>query len=552
MRPAARRSTVGALIALGMLLASACSSGGSTSTATGSAGGGSTHTTLNAVMAVEATDITPLTATQQGKAEVLSLLGTPLLQSDDQAKIFSRLLSTWDISSDAKTVTLKLKPNLSWSDGQPITSADIMTTLNIYLDSTVSASAGRIGGVEGQDAVTKKTATTVSGVTAPDASTVMVKLVSPNVAWTANLAGVAFNLPLLPDSVLGKVSHDQLKDNAYFKTYPVSSGPFKLVAFTAGQDAQFVRNDKYFGTKPYFEKVFLKALATDAMSAQLQTGETDLIFPVDPADVDRLSAVDGVATASHQGVAPELLALNYASPELKDPRIRQAMIYAIDRVGICKQVLAGQCTTPLTNIRQISPSWSIPTEGVTSYDYNPAKAKDLLSAAGWNPSTKVVLLTRSGRSYVDKAMTIVQGQLSQVGINVTLQNVDAGQLLDTWKKQDDSWQAAWNSGADFSLDPVAMQTYALCSARYPAGGNTSQYCDPETDKLFAQGLQQTDQAQRGATYKQAFTRLNQDPSEVYLYVVNSISAYNKKITAVKAHGNLSAPYWNIEDWAWQG
>lgn len=549
----ASRLRAQALLALGVLFTAACTSGNpSSASSAGGTGGGGTHTTLNAVMAQEATELNPLTATQQGKAEVLSLLGTPLLQSDDQAKVFSRLLTSWDPSTDAKTVTLKLKPNLKWSDGQPITSADIVTTLNIYLDSNVSASAGRIGGVEGQDAVAKKTATTVSGVTAPDASTVVVKLARPNVAWTANLAAVAFNLPLLPDRVLGKVAHDQLKDNAYFKTYPVSSGPFKLTAFTQGQSAQFVRNDSYFGTKPFFEKVNLKALATDVTTAQLQTGETDFIFPVDPADVQRISALDGVAVLSHQGVAPELLALNYASPKLKDPRIRQAMIYAIDRAGICKQVLAGQCTTPLTNIRQISPAWSIPTTGVTSYDYNPTKAKELLAEAGWNPSTKLILLTRTGRSYVDKAMTILQGQLAAVGINVTLQNVDTGQLLDTWKKQDDSWQAAWNSGADFTLDPVAMQTYALCSARYPAGGNTSQYCNPDVDALFAQGLTQTDQAQRATTYQQIFTKLNQDPSEIYLYVVNSISASNKKITGVKAHGNLSAPYWNIEDWSWQG
>jgi peptide/nickel transport system substrate-binding protein len=542
----------GALLTLGILLTAACSSSSPSSGSTTGGGGGGTHTTLNAVMAQEATELSPLTATQQGKAEVLSLLGTPLLQSDDQAKVFSRLLTSWDPSSDAKTITLKLKPSLTWSDGQPITSADIVTTLNIYLDSTVSASAGRIGGVEGQDAVAKKTATTVSGVTAPDTSTVVIKLLTPNVAWTANLAALAFNLPLLPDHVLGKITHDQLKDNAYFKTYPVSSGPFTLTAFSPSTSAQFVRNDKYFGKKPYFEKVNLKALATDVTSAQLQTGETDYIFPVDPADVQRISAIDGVGVLSHQGVAPELLALNYASPKLKDPRIRQAMIYAIDRVNICKQVLAGQCTTPLTNIRQISPAWSIPTTGVTSYDYNPDKAKQLLAAAGWDPNTKLILLTRTGRSYVDKAMTILQGQLAAVGVNVTLQNVDTGQLLDTWKKQDDSWQAAWNSGADFTLDPIAMQTYALCSARYPAGGNTSQYCNPDVDALFAKGVTQTNQDERGATYKDVFTRLQQDPSEIYLYVVNSISAFNKKITGIKAHGNLSQPYWNIEEWSWQG
>lgn len=549
MRTRTTRRLAGLLLAF-TVVTTACGSdkgGGGSGAATDSG-----HTTLNAVMSQEATDITPLTATQQGKGEMFSLLGTPLLQSDDQAKIFSRLLDSWDTSSDATTVTLKLKPNLKWSDGKPITSADVLTTLNIYLDTTVSAGAGRIGGVAGQDAVTDGKAKTVSGVTAPDASTVLVKLAAPNVAWTANVAALAFNLPLLPDHILGKVAHDQLKDNDYFKTYPVSSGPYTLTKFVQGQYAEFARNDNYFGTKAYFQKVFLKVLTSDVMTAQLQTGETDFIFPLDPADVDRVKAIDGASVASHQGVAPELLALNYASPKLKDPRIRQAMLYAIDREGICKQALAGQCTTPLTNIRQISPAWAIPTEGLTSYNYDPAKAKELLKAANWDPSTKLVLLTRSGRSYVDKAMTILQGQLAAVGMNFTMQNVDSGQLLDTWEKRDDSWQAAWNSGADFTLDPVAMQTYASCAGRYPDGGNTSQYCDPETDKLWAAGVKETDQAKRAEIYKKAFTRLNQDPPEVYLYVVNAIEAYNSHIQGIKAHGNLTAPYWNIEDWTWQG
>lgn len=542
-----------ALLIAATLALAACGSSGSGGSGGSGGGGGSaaSHTTLNAVMAQQATDISPLTATQQGKGQVLSLLGTPLLQSDDQAKIFSRLLTSWDTSADAKTVTLKLKPNLKWSDGKPITTADIVTTLNIYLDTSVSAGAGRIGGVAGQDELGSGKAKTLSGVKATDESTVTVTLQKPDVAWTANLAALAFNLPLLPDHVLGTIAHDQLAANDYFKSYPVSSGPFTLTKFVQDQYAEFTRNDNYFGTKPSFEKVFLKASTTDAMTADLQTGASDFIFPLDPADVERIKSISGVTVNSHQGVAPELLEMNNASPKLKDPRIRQALIYAIDRAGICKQALAGQCTTPLTNIRQISPAWSIPTTGLISYDYNPEKAKELLKEAGWDPNTELVLMLAPGRSYIDKATTILQGNLAAAGVKVAIKNVDTGQVLDTWKKQDDSWQLAWNSGADFTLDPVAWQTYASCAGRFPAGGNTSQYCDPELDKLWAAGRTETDQAKRAQIYQQAFTMLNKNPAEIYLYVVNSMSASNSHIQGIKPHGNLTSPYWNIEDWTWK-
>ena len=99
-------------------------------------------------------------------------------------------------------------------------------------------------------------------------------------------------------------------------------------------------------------RVFFKILSTDVMSAQLETGEIQMMYPVDPADVDRIRLITGVAVESTQGVAPELWSLMYFDP-LLDPRVRQAMLYAIDRERICSEALQGFCTTPLTNVRQL-------------------------------------------------------------------------------------------------------------------------------------------------------------------------------------------------------
>lgn len=509
-------------------------------------------TTLNTVMSEEAPDLSPFTATGQGKAQIFSAIDHPLLGTDDTSKVVSQILESWETSDDGMTVTLVLKPKLEWSDGKPLTSADVLMSLTQYLDPNLSASAGRIGGVAGQEEYAAGTADTISGLAAPDELTVTVQLAKPDMAWTANVAAVGFNLPILPSHILGDVPHDKLLDDPFFKTHPVSSGPYQLVEFLPGQHAELKKNKNWSLGEAGFDKVFFKILTSDVASAQLETGEIQYMFPVDAADVDRIKRIEGVTVASHDGVAPEVLALNYADPKLQDPRIRQAMLYAIDRVGICKTVLAGHCTTPLTNIRQQGPEWAIPTDGVTTYDYDPEKAKQLLADAGWDPNTTLTLLTRSGRSYVDKAMTIAQGQLADVGMNFKLVNMDTSQLLETIKDPlGDAWQAFWVSGADFTIDPVAMQAYATCANRYPTGANTSQYCDPETDALLLAGRTESDQEKRGQLYQDAFRRLNQDPSEISLYVVDSIAAFDSRLKGVKVHGNLSSQYWNIGEWHWE-
>lgn len=501
-------------------------------------------------MSEEASDLSPFTPNQQGKTQILSVIGTPMMYVDADGKLTSKILKSWTQSADAKTVTLVLKSGMQWSDGQPITSADMAMTLNAYLDSKISPNAGRVGPVVGVDAVVSGTATTASGLATPDKTTLTVSLTEPDASWLAKLALTGSYWPLLPSHTLSGVALADLPKNDFFTKWPVSSGPYTLSKFVQGQYVQVARNDKSSVGTPEFKEVVFEPLSTDQMTAQLQTGEVQYAYTVDPADVDRVRKISGVTVASHHGVAPDVLGLNNGDSTLKDPRVRQAMLYAIDRVGICKTILAEHCTTPLTNLRQIAPSWSIPTTGVTTYNYDPAKAKELLKEAGWDPNTKLIFLNRTQRSYVDKAVTAAVGQMKAVGINFQVRNITTAQLLDIIGKKT-GWDAFWVSGADFVVDPDEWADYLLCSARFPNGANTAQYCDPAVDKLLQQGLTTIGQTQRGDLYKQAFTLVNHNPGEVYLYVVDSIIAYNSHLTGIRASGNLTGGYWDIASWRWK-
>ena len=178
--PKAGGLAVGA-IALPGRFASACAS---------NAAGGDAATTLRAVMSEEAGDLIPFTATQQGKSAVLQTLYMPLLQTDNESNIISQMLAAWEASDDGRTVTLTLKPGITWNDGTQVTSADLVMSLTQYLDPNISSHAGRIGGVVGQGEFANGSASSIAGLSAPDGLTAVVELVEPNAAWIANMAAI--------------------------------------------------------------------------------------------------------------------------------------------------------------------------------------------------------------------------------------------------------------------------------------------------------------------------------------------------------------------------
>ena len=513
---------------------------------------------LQVVMSEESPDLVPMTAGGQGQGQVFQAIFMPLLQPDNENRIFSRILDSWEMSPDATLATLTLKPDIEWSDGTPMTSADVAMSLGIYLDASIANMAGRIGGVLGQTAFNDGEADEIEGLKIVDDLTVTVELETPNAPWLNNIAALGEDLPILPSHVLGDVPHSELLDHEYFRTIPVSSGPYKVVDFVAGQYAELERNDNWSLGTPGFEKVFMRVVSTDVMTAQLETGELDFVSPLDPVDVERVSGIEGVTVDSAVGVAPDLWSLMHDDGSL-DSRVRQAMLFAIDREGICEQAMLGYCTTPVTNIRQISPAWAIPTvdeyPDLIEYTYDPDRARELLAEAeadgAWDPDTTLTFYHRPGRSYVDTAIAIAQAQMAEVGINWEIINTDTGGLIDGIREQPiGTLDGFWVSGADFTIDPSAVETYTTCSAAR-TGANLISYCRPELDELWAAGRQTAVQEERAEVYHEAFRFLNADPAEIYLYVVNTIIAHDDRLKGIEPHGGVGQTYWNIGEWYWE-
>lgn len=529
-----------------------------TTTAPPSDDGGDAKTTLQTVMSEEATDLNPFTTGQQGKGHVYQAIFHPLLMTDDENNIISDILESWGASADAQTVTLTLKPDVQWSDGTPMTAEDIRFSYQAYLDNNISNRAARIAGPVGQEEFVAGEADTITGLRVIDDLTIEIDLVSADAAWLPNIAAQAEDLPVLPSHVLGDLTHMELLESEYFETFPVTSGPYKFVEFVEGQHVELERNDNWSLGDPYFERVFMRIVSTDVMSAQLEAGEIDFMFAVDPADVERISGLPGIEVGSATGIAPELWSIMHDDEGL-DVRVRQAMLFAVDRVSICQQAMSGYCSTPITNIRQIAPEWAIPTPDeypdMIEYVYDPDRARELLAEAeadgAWDPSSELIFYHRPGRSYVDTAIAIAQAQMAEVGINWTIINTDTGGLIDGIREQPiGTLDGFWVSGADFTVDPSAVQTYTSCETAR-TGANLISYCRPELDELWSAGRQTAVQEERQDIYHEAFRFLNQDPAEIYLYIVDSIVAHDERLKGVRPHGGVGQPFWNIGEWSWE-
>lgn len=501
-----------------------------------------------AVQVGEFATLNPFLSSGIGRGTVNAIIYQPLVFLGPESEVLGGAAESWAISDDGLTITFKLREDLAWSDGEPFTSEDALWSMQKYLTADISQWASRIGGVVGQDEGT------FEGLRAPDDYTLEVELASPNPAWLTLLAAQGFIIAMLPEHVLGSYSDEELTTTEYFNDAPVTMGPYNFVSWERDQFVELSRNDAW-PTPAAFETVQLKLLQSDVASAQLETGDLHLSTLIAPLEADRLQNLDNVTVDTAPGVWPEVLNFTVDDELIADPRIRQAMVYALDLDALCEEVMQGFCEVTWNQVRLLAPEWAIPTDGLIDYEYNPDRARELLAEAGWNEDTKVTLINVGGQDRIRSTEAVViQAAFADVGIKLDILSTDVGTLLE--KAEDETlrpeWQMFINRGAHFAADPSQVSPYASCDTAYPDGANIAWYCNPELDELWAAGLEAVSPEERAPIYHDAFRILNADPDVITLYWPDTIVAQSSDLTGVNPVGQPEHVTWNIAQWDWAG
>lgn len=533
------RSIAAALAGLALLTAAACSGPDEDTGSTGGESGapsGAREVTVQLYQAPRG--FSPLLASIGPDHLMEQLHWDSLVSATADGEYGPRLAESWEVSPDGTTWTFHLRDDVLWSDGEPFTSEDVLFSYNVYANpATGSAYAGKFSTVNGAAALADGTADAVAGFQAPDEHTFVIQLDAPNVALLDEL--VQPILFILPQHVVGELPLDGLAENPFFREPTVGLGPYVFQRWVTDDQVEFAANPEY-RDELGLDRVFTQYVTTDVATAQLETGEIDFAQVAAP-DVARVEGIDGITL--HRAEGPGVLALHTAhdSGKLADSRVRQAIMYAIDREALVEEVLSGEGKVVDTLVH--GPEWAMPDD-LVHYGYDPDKARELLAEAGWDPSTEVRLEIVPGQRDRDTATTIVAAQLQEVGINAQVTPYEAAQLSDAIGQRD--FDLLISGYGLFTIDPASMNARLMCSQA--GGANISAYCNEELDALLQQGVATTDQAEREEIYAQAQRIVNEEVPIFVLYVPNTLAATSDRLQGFELNPSVVDAFWNAAEW----
>ncbi len=478
-----------------------------------------------------------------------------LVRINDKLEPIPDLAEKIDVSPDAKVYTFTLKKGLTFSDGKPLTSADVLFTIQRAVDKrTGSYWRGRLLALDGAADYGDQKADTIKGLEAPDDFTIKMTLTVPDSTWLITLGDFA-GLSILPKHILESTPPDQMAKTPFAFAPTPSGGAFVFADWKADQYLQVKRNETYAGgPKAKLDTIYYKAISQqDVGLAQLDKGEVDLMAAVPVSEVDRLRKSANLTVTSTPSPSVTFLAFNFGRDNaLKDKRVRQAMMYAIDRAGIVKSVLNGEGT--VVNSTIIGPDWMGIPEGLNQYAFDPNKAKQLLKDANFSSSAKFSLIYIPGTKVTDAWLPIAQQQFKDVGINVDLVQLDGAEytkrvVTGATPTTTGDFDIAEVDGGVFRADPNVSAKYFETSSFVPAGGNYGHYTNPQVDDLLKQGRATPDKTQRKQIYTNLAKILNEECPWVFLWSPNSLTAYNKRLVGFKPPSYANHYMWNAEEWS---
>lgn len=435
------------------------------------------------------------------------------------------------VTTEPFTVTYRLRDDVRWSDGEPVTASDLVFTWRTVTDpefnawSTTGYDQIRSAEVDGDRTATFTFAAPYSGYR-------------------------ELFLFVLPRHHLKDVDPESM----FSRDIAVASGPFSVAAWDGGAQVALVRNPHHpaAGNLRQVDVRFL----TD-VSSQLQllrSGEVDVLAPEPEPDlVEGLDGVQGVSWDQQPGVAWEHVGFNVGHPLLQRTRIRQAIALAIDRRAVVDALVdpAGGADEVLDSVFFVRghPAYE---PHFARYGHDPAAARRLLDQAGCAAGDDGVRMcgddrvslryaTLSGYAAREATLEIVQAQLRDVGIEIVGDIQEPSVLFDAFETGD--WDLA-GFGWFGSPDPLAMADVVACGAPLNSYG----YCNDDATALLERAGRTLDSDRRFALVNAAETAIAADVPLLPLYQVPAVLAWSGVVAGPAVHPGPEGPLWNVGDW----
>jgi peptide/nickel transport system substrate-binding protein len=422
-----------------------------------------------------------------------------LLRYDEKLNPMPSLAKSWDISPDGTTYTFHLQDNISWHDGQPMTAADVLFTVNDFLTKTQPRH--------------RNIMTRVKSVTAPGDKTVVFTLNGPFEPFIRALSFAT--MPIVPKHIYEGTDYAANPANQS----PVGTGPFKLTEWKKGSYIKLDRNtDYYIKGKPYLDELIYQIIPDAASRAiAYETGNVDILpgGSVENFDIPRLSQLPNtcITDKGQEYNAPlAMIWMNNRVAPMDNLKFRQAVEFALDR-DFAKDVLwNGYGKIATSPFSSLLPFYS---KQEPQYSYDPAKAKALLAESGYDGRTLRLLPTPYGETWQRWAEAVKQN-LEEIGIPVEIQTGDTA----SYNQRVSNW--------DFDLaftfvyqygDPAIGGDRHYKTSQIMKGNpfnNVAGYSNPEADALFDAAAVAYPASERQKLYDQVQAKILEDAPVAWL------------------------------------
>ena len=454
------------------------------------------------------------------------------------------------ISQDGLTLTVKLRDDVTWSDGEPVTAKDFIFTYEMYLaQSNVVASRypyeDYVDSMEAKD----------------NDHTLVVHFKEPFAGWQALL----FQYGVLPEHVLKPVfDKDGTLDNAEWNHKPtVGVGPFVFKEWETDSHIIFEANPKWIHP-PKLQEIFIRIADDSGQEVAILAGDTDIGTFLDWSQAGAINKSGKAKFVIQPAGYDEGWFLNFdpktAHPAMLDVNVRKALVLATDRNKITKDLLGGQTVPPAT-FWDSTPPYGNPD--LKPYPYDPEQAKKLLDEAGWKDSNGdgprdkdgkelVLRYIASDRQLRKDVQAVVQQMWAQVGIGSELKNygddffngyADGGPMA-----TGNYDVAQWSDAPNFP-DPDRSDYWSckeVVNSDNPDGANWQGYCNEELDKLFVQQATETDPEARQQLYYQIGKIMYDNVVWAGLWKDPDLWSISNRLQGVKLSG--ATPFWNAHEW----
>lgn len=451
-----------------------------------------------------------------------------------------------DVSKDGLTLKYKLRPNIKWQDGQPLTCEDLKFTWQAVMNPH-------------NNVVTTDGYKDIASIDCSDERVAVVHMKKLYAPYLQQLWGVNGNAPIMPAHLLAKYNDAKGSFNtAPYNSLPIGSGPFKVIQWQRGSEVRMEANPLFWAGKPKLNEVIFKIMPDEnTMVTALQTHDIDMIARGTGLSLPRYQSITGPGSGLTMTLVDDYLYthidFNLKRPLLQDRNLRIALAYATNRDEIVTKVMHGAAVAAQTD-QSPQLSWAH-TDKFQHYPFDPAKARQVLDADGWKVGPDGIRVKNGQRlsfnltcaaesNYARQIQTLLQRQWHEIGVEATVKNVPTALLFENSAAgtlQGGNYDVAlfsWSAAAD----PDDSAIYSGDNLA-PHGQNALFWTNPVATAAMNDALKTLDQTQRKHYYEIVQQQMASDVPTIILFFWKEPFIYNTDLKGY-APSPVISTFWN--------